>query len=140
MLKSEDKTIGKYTYRVTMLPATKAIEVNHFIASAVGPAFAEVVGSTDGDMKAEVKLDSLGRACQLFFKAAKPDDLIRIAKMFAAKSLYNTEDKEPGIVLGDRFDEHFAGDMPQLIKWFTFCVKVNFGNFTELSGLLANLG
>lgn len=140
MLETKQSIIGDHVYRVTMLPARKAIRVNHTIMSAIGPGLAEIWADSNGDMKNAITSSVIADAAKSFFLVATPDALLDICNQFAQETVYNTKDKEPGIVLGDRFDEHFAGDMLNLGKWFAFCVKVNFGNFGSLAEVQKGLG
>jgi hypothetical protein len=117
MIRSETKTIGKYSYCVEQLGALKG--------RAVFVRLVRLLGSSVDTVK--------GDAGTILAKAAAgftDEDMDTFCTVFAAKTSvtggeYGTAQPQ----LDNIFDLHFAGNYSEMIEWLIFAFKVNFGSF-----------
>lgn len=127
-VKTEDRTIGAHTYRVTQLTALKARALFARLVRFIGPAAATALGggrklsqldlgSLLSDLTERVTDEELGYFCDV---------------LGSCSELVGTNGKTVAL---DReiLDVHFAGALLDMFKWLAFALEVNFADFlTEL--------
>jgi len=131
--KSEtSEPIGGYRYKVRQLGTNDGLEVLTQIAKLVLPGAGAVAGggsiqellnaNVGGDQFAEV---ASRLASSLDSKTVKQI----IAKLAESTDVFGPGFGDSGAPLDIHFDDHFAGEYGNLIKWAQFALKVNFGSF-----------
>ncbi len=144
-MKTQDKQIGSYTYRVTQLGARKGQAVLLALArSALLPAAAGALGGLDAKALASLRGPdgrvNLATANVVVFAPA----LARVARELAERldaptfEFITTSFADATEVIGATgdavklsalYDQHFAGRYEDLAAWLYFSAEVNFGFF-----------
>jgi hypothetical protein len=120
---TKETTIDGTKYRVTQLGALAASRVMLRLGNAIKRSQSE-------NVSAELLTDDEWEFCRSAFADSTSFDLAIQAKAGTVKQ-----------ALSDHFDEHFAGKPGQMLQWFAFALKANFGDFlAEIGTLLAEVG
>jgi len=106
------KDISGVTYHIQQLGARQGRSIMTRLIRVVGPA----LGETE-----DLDLTKL-------FEALKEEDVEALCEAFAKTTRVVTGTNKER-VLGDIFDDHFAGKYGAMIKWVIACLEVNFGSF-----------
>lgn len=123
-LDAKVETIDGATYEVRMLPATRAQKLLVRLGGMLGPAFAKLAGSADGQNE-EVDAEAFGAAVTALFASADEASVDSVLKELAAVTLVD------GKALAPIYDVHFAGRIGTLFKWATFALRVQFADFFD---------
>lgn len=131
-IRSEEKDIGEYRFRVTQFPAEVSIPVSMEILGIVGPALAVLAEAEDGDQDGP-NPDLARHMAEAFFARAKPDVVLRLLKKVAEVSKVRINDTwHP---LSKQFDLVFSGSgMATLVLWAKFAFEVQFKDFFDSLG------
>jgi len=117
-LKSETKTIGGYTYKVTALNAVDGRKVFVRMTKAVGPAIA---AASDGNEAAAlgVLIDGLNEADLDFF----------CEKFAEVTEVWGGDYGDKGRTLKNVFMSHFSANYFEMCEWLAFAFEVNYSSF-----------
>lgn len=123
-VKTEDRTIGEHTYRVTQLTALKSRALFARLVRFVGPAAAAAlgggrrlsqlnVGELVSDIAGRVSDEELGYFCDVL------------------GSCTEIVGSNGALVRLDRnvIDFHFAGHLLDMFTWMAFALEVNYSDF-----------
>jgi hypothetical protein len=123
-VKSDTRTIGEHTYRVTQLTALKSRALFVRLVKLLGPAVVTVIGSGVNVNRAQ-----LGGLLSELFTRLSDDELAYFCNVLGAC----TEVLGPGgaVVIDSpaMIDVHFAGRLLDMFKWLRFALEVQFSDF-----------
>jgi hypothetical protein len=125
-VKSEERTIGEHTYRVTQLTALKSRELFSRLVRLLGPGVAAMVSAGQGISRSQIS-QMLGEISQ----RVTDDELDHFCRVLGSSSQIVaagnavTLDKEV-------IDVHFAGQLFNLFKWLAFALEVNYSDFLSV--------
>jgi hypothetical protein len=128
---TREKTIGEFTYKVTLLGAKAGRTMSVRLLKILGPTVAAFVEGTvgaksgDGDISLAVGASEMVREV---VNRLSIDDVTVIQDEFAKQTTV-VLDSEHEPRLTDIFDDHFAGHYDDLISWTRFALEVNFTSF-----------
>jgi len=132
ILPSVEVTIDGETYEIRMLDGTVGFPLYTRLISCAGNAIKEL-GKLDGSQE-ELAMRAIGALL-----TGLPQDLYEQARALFAEStvLHKADGKKPR--LKNVFGTHFAGRYAHMTKWMIECFKVNFADFLDESGPLADM-
>lgn len=120
------ETINGTRYEVTPLGALKGREVLVRLMNLLGPGLSNLIRTWNKDAAPEV-------AAALFADLAAriaDDDLRYLVEAFAPGTQVQTPDmKGPGVLDGQRIDDHYAANYGELFQWLWLCIQVNYKSF-----------
>jgi len=122
ILTGHDREIGGKLWTVTLLPATRGLDVGRRLVRIIGPAIGQAIGAVGagGIMEADASLLA-GAAGSLAEHLGEPDAAALVKELVTA----NVQcDGVP--VTAASFDVLFAGDYGTLIGVAVFVVEVNY--------------
>lgn len=136
----EARSIGGHTFKISQLPAKRALEMFGRLGRALGPAAFEALAKgskilgddmeADIDLVAEI-LPALAPSLATLFDRLPPGELTGIADVLLEPALCD------GVPLGPQFEEVFQGNILLLLKTVAFAVEVNYRDFFDAGkGLL----
>src|SRR5262245_42610182 len=124
-------TVGEYTYQVKLAPALTALRAASIVANVVSPLFAGL-SSVQGARGA------FARAITYFFQSPDlGDNLEKLVVLFAPTTQIVSGGGRRTASLEKCVDEHFAGRLDALMKWLSFCLKINLSSFLDAMPALA---
>ena len=126
MIETKEKEVGGSTYSVTQMPAIRALKVQARLLRLIGPSFAAMIASGDDS--------SIPMAITLL--TDKLDE-----KTFENLVLELTQGvRKDGIELTrSKIDLDFAGNLNELFRVLQFILEVNFADFFQEGGIIAEL-
>jgi hypothetical protein len=133
-LKQETRSIGKYKYRVTQLPALKARALFVRLTKALGPVLGTALEGI-GPVTLRGMLGLNGATLGLLINEASTrlteEDLTYFCDVLGESSELLGESGR-----GERLTEsvqniHFGGQLLQMFKWMGFALEVNFSDFLD---------
>lgn len=132
VLPTVEVVIDGETYSIRMLDGTVGFPLYTRLISCAGSAVKDL-GKLDGD-PSDLAVRALGALV-----AGLPQDLYEQARSLFADScvLHRPDGKQPR--LKNVFGTHFAGRYAHMSKWMLECFKVNFADFLDENGPLADL-
>jgi hypothetical protein len=151
MLKTEERTIGAHTYRVTQLPAPVGRKLLVRLTKVIAPVLG--TGVKGIDLKdpqklslLDIDLDSLGDALATFAEHLSEADLDYLCDVMAKQTqVNNIGELGPAqwLTLDSVQEHHFAGQYGDMFRWLAFSLEVNYRSFLSgnagLSSLAAHL-
>jgi hypothetical protein len=150
----EERVIGEYTYRVTLLGASAGCRMAVRLAKLLAPSAANglegLTGSrSDGLGSLAV---GIGECLRELTARITPDEFTSLAAELARNTTVAV-DAELEPTLSAIYDEHFAGHYDWLMAWFAFAMEANFRSFfagtsgayaaalvAQLAGLMERFG
>jgi hypothetical protein len=150
----EERQIGDYTYRVTLLGASAGCRMAVRLAKLLAPSAANglegLTGSrSDGLGSLAV---GIGECLRELTARITPDEFTSLAAELARNTTVAV-DAEHEPTLSAIYDEHFAGHYDWLMAWFAFAMEANFRSFfagtsgayaaalvAQLAGLMERFG
>lgn len=140
MLKSEDRTIGRATYRVTQLPSSKGREVLTKLIKLAGPSLSRLLQDFNGEKLSVLDLDTgaVGQALEQLAANLGERDLDYFCEVFGESSVLLQGASQPKLTKEFQ-DFHFAGEYLEMFKWLLFSLEVNYRGFFP-GGLSLNNG
>lgn len=138
MTKTERKSIDGIDVEVTQLTAMKSLRMFHRLATAVGPAFGELMGALGGRKNAlDAELDprALGLAVSKLCMSVSADDLESITRELLETARVHINGQQGRLM--DQFELLFQGKLPTLFKVLAFALQVNYGSFSVALPALA---
>lgn len=155
MLESRSKVIGNYTYHVRHLTLSKARPALVRVQRVLLPVLAEAVSAPGAaaklsemlkakakvsvlDADISVLLPALGSGLKELALRLDEGDLEVLCEIFAEVTEIEREGKRLPLTK-ERQETHFMGKTSHMLRWLSFAVEVNFGDFLGES-LAASLG
>lgn len=141
MLEQKTKSIDGITYRVSQVGGKRALKMFTTLAKMLAPALAKAAESMPtGGFKSLSTVDlsslNIGTAVEALVDRLDEPKITEIIDTLAGVTECNDGgDKWPQ--LSGVFDIHFAGKMSSLFKWLAFALEVQFGDFFDAFGSLA---
>jgi hypothetical protein len=132
--KSEtSEPIDGFRYKVRQMGATEGVETLTKITKLMLPSIG-AVASKDTNlsqiMESDIGGEEIGNIAARLAANLAVDDVQEILKKLAfCTEIFGPGFGDGGAPLDVHFDDHFAGEYGAMIKWATFALKVNFGNF-----------
>lgn len=126
-VQTEERAIGGVIYRVTPLPAGKALVLSRRLAALIVPTLGDLAqfaarpsGSpvTAGDLVALVKV------LDLIVDSMDDAAVVYLYETFAPTTQAVVGEKK--FALEKSFDVHFQGRLVECLEWLRFCLEVNF--------------
>jgi len=157
-LRTDDRLIGKHTYRVRQLPYLESLAVLPYLPQMLGPTLAAVLeGTADGELAALMSSAAKGDGeegkggllnadvsalfpllARILREAAMlPDESIAralqsVAKAFAKTTCIVGSKEKFGVdeaELGPLEAEHWPAHWSEWAGWIAFCIEVNYSSF-----------
>lgn len=141
-LKSQDKTIGDSSYRVTQLPAGRARKLLVRLYKVLGPAFGKLLEGLDDQaqkLAGTGKAPSLGDVEMLSVSAAistlalhlREEDLEYVVDQVLGSNSVEMSNGEGKWVrlTKETSDLHFAGRLDEMFRVLGFALEVNYSSF-----------
>ncbi len=140
MLKTEERLIGRYVYRVSQLGFTAGRQMLVRLTKALGPVLARMLeGASLATGKLSVSGMSTASVAGALYELAErltEADLEYACAVFGMQTVVVIDGRTPQ--LDKAFQElHFAGAYDEMIKWLGFCLEVNYSGFTSALGGLS---
>lgn len=128
-LKTEAKTIGAYTYKVTALNALDGRKVFVRLVKMVGPGLSAYKASPD-------MASALTQGMGALISALSEEDVEHLCNKLSASTEVSGGDygEKRRPQLDGVFLTHFAANYFEMIEWLIFALEVNFGSFFEKAG------
>lgn len=111
-----EKKIGKDTFRVQPLPASRAVELGARLIRVAGPAIAEL---RDGGEEA------FARALSSLSRTMDPKEVTNLIVEMAEQAEISHEGSYMPVI----FDQHFTGRLQDAFQLVAFVVQTEFGDF-----------
>lgn len=126
MIETKEKVIGKSTYSVTQMTAIRAIKMQARLLRLIGPSFGAMIASGDDS--------SIPMAITLL--TDKLDE-----KTFENLVIELTQGvrKDGEELTRAKIDFDFAGNLNELFRVLQFILEVNFSDFFQEGGIIAEL-
>ena len=125
-MRTTEKTIDGFTYRVRMLPAGEGFKLAAELTKRLLPAGGELASSGIATSDAP----ALASTFRAIAERIDPDWMLSTAKLFAKHTEVELPDgKVPQ--LKDVFDDHFAGEYGRMVDWLVFCLEANFADLLK---------
>lgn len=138
-LSKHSMRIGQAVYEVHQMPFGESRPLFWLGASILAPVieaaegldFMKLLSGEEDALEDPKTLAALGRAFKIFFDRASGDDFERFESAFAGKTFVKTDGAKSALLLTDVRELHWpSAGYSAFLKWFVFCVKVNFFPFS----------
>ena len=130
MIETKEKSIGESTYMVTQMPAMRAVRMQARLLKLLGPSFAAMVSSYD-DKNPD---SSIPLAVTLLV-----DKLDEKTFETLVLDLMQGVRKDGVELTKQKIDLDFAGKLNELFLVIQFVLEVNFSDFFQEGGIIAEL-
>jgi hypothetical protein len=127
---AEERVIGDFTYRVTLLGAKAGVAMAVRLAKLLTPSAANGVEGLVGSRSDGLGSFAVGIGECLRELAARitPAELAQLqAELAQWTTVIIDAEREPQ--LNQIYDEHFAGHYDWMMEWFAFALEANFRSF-----------
>lgn len=124
MLEAQERTIGGRLWTVSLLPATKGLDVYRRLVKLLGPALAAALGSLHAAsvLDGEIDMGRLGSAFGTLAERLGDPDAASLVKELVTSNLHCD-----GVeVTPKTFDLLFQGDYTTLFQVAAFVIEANF--------------
>lgn len=126
MIETKEKVIGESNYSVTQMPAMTAIKMQARLLRLIGPSFGAMVASGD-DSSIPTAISLLTDKLDANTFETLVLDLCRGAR------------KDGVEMTRQKIDLDFAGNLNELFRVIQFILEVNFSDFFQEGGIIAEL-
>ena len=134
LAKSETRTIGEHTYKVTQMPAGKARKLFLRLLKTIGPAFSSLAAS-EAQEDEDGKLSSLGDAIVRLCADMSESDMDAIFEaVFNGGFVALVDDTREKPLTLQNCDLHFMGRLFDQLRVLAFALEVNYQDFLGALG------
>jgi hypothetical protein len=130
MIEVKEKNIGEAKYMVTQMPAMRAVRMQARLLKLLGPSFAAIVASNDKDNP-----DS----CLTMAVSLLVEKLDEKTFETLVLDLLQGVRKDGAELTREKIDLDFAGKLNDLYLVMQFVLEVNFSDFFQEGGIIAEL-
>lgn len=147
-LRQETKRIGAARYTVNQLGYGDARPLLWLGASVLLPSLKALEGVRLLDDQGQLVLVELvtkdigiiGKAAELFFERAKPDDFERVVALFTERTMVQLDGAKAPAALKEIAELHWPSRYGDFGAWLAFSFEVHFGPFSQGGNAAAGSG
>jgi hypothetical protein len=126
MIETKEKEIGDAVYSVTQMPAIRALKIQSRLLRLVGPSFAAMIASGEDS--------SIPMAISLLTDKLDENTFEKLVL-----DLMQGVRKDGAELTKGKIDLEFAGNLNELYRVLQFVLEVNFADFFQDGGIIAEL-